>query len=282
MPADLRAHVRYPETLVRAQGEVYSLYHTQNPRVFFQREDLWNIAQQITVNEKGEKLSTAIDPYFVLMQLPGEQQGTEFVMILPFTPSNRNNMIGWMAGRSDGENYGKLVVYNFPESRVIDGPVQIEARIDQNAQLSGQFTLWNQQGSRVVRGHLLVIPIGRSLIFVEPVYLQAQRSPMPELRMVVLATQEKLGYGPTFTDAMNSLFGEAATKAVAPEQTGLAPTQPAPSATPTQDLQQLINKAIQEFDDYQRLTSQGKLGEAGQKLEQHKRTLEEIRQKAKP
>ena len=119
-------------------------------------------------------------------------------------------MIGWMAGRSDGENYGKLVAYNFPKSRLIDGPVQIEARIDQNAQLSAQFSLWNQQGSRVIRGHLLVIPLGRSLMFVEPVYLQAERSPMPELRLVVLATQEKLGYGQTFEEAMNSLFGEAA------------------------------------------------------------------------
>ncbi len=283
MPADLRAHVRYPETLVRAQGEVYSLYHTQNPKVFFQREDVWNIAQQITINEEGEKQSEAIDPYFVLMQLPGEQQRNEFVLILPFTPASRNNMIGWMAGRSDGENYGKLVVYNFPESRLIDGPVQIEARIDQNAQLSSQFTLWNQQGSRVVRGHLLVIPIGRSLIFVEPIYLQAQRSPMPELRLVVLATQEKLGHGQTFTEAMNSLFGEAAAKAAATEEPSPeAPTQPTPAATPTQNLQQLVNRAIQEFEDYQRLTSQGKLGEAGQKLEQHKRTLEEIRRLAKP
>jgi uncharacterized protein len=281
MPADLRAHVRYPETLVRAQGEVYSLYHTQNPKVFFQREDVWNIAQQITVNSKGEKQSEPIDPYFVMMQLPGEQQRNEFVVILPFTPASRNNMIGWMAGRCDAENYGKLVVYNFPKSRLIDGPVQIEARIDQNAQLSGQFTLWNQQGSRVIRGHLLVIPIGRSLIFVEPVYLQAERSPMPELRLVVLATQEKLGYGQTFAEASNSLFGEAAKPVEAP-QTGPAPTQPTPSATPTQDLQQLVNRAIQEFDDYQRLTSQGKLGEAGQKLEQHKRTLEEIRRLSKP
>jgi len=281
MPADLRAHVRYPETLVRSQGEVYSLYHTQNPKVFFQREDVWNIAQQITVTDKGEKQSEPIDPYFVLMQLPGEQQRNEFVLILPFTPASRNNMIGWMAGRSDGDHYGKLVVYNFPESRLIDGPVQIEARIDQNAQLSAQFTLWNQQGSRVVRGHLLVIPIGRSLIFVEPIYLQAQRSPMPELRLVVLATQEKLGYGQTFSEAMNSLFGEAAATATE-AQPGPAPNQPTPSATPAQDLQQLVNRAIQEFDDYQRLTSQGKLGEAGQKLEQHKRTLEEIRRLAKP
>jgi uncharacterized membrane protein (UPF0182 family) len=278
MPADLRAHIRYPETLVRAQGEIYGLYHTQNPKVFFQREDVWNVALQVTLDEQNKKKNIPIDPYYVLMQLPGEQQKNEFVLILPFTPASRNNMIGWMAGRSDVENYGKLLVYNFPKSRLIDGPLQIEARIDQNAQLSGQFTLWNQQGSRVIRGHLLVIPMGRSLLFVEPVYLQSENSPMPELRLVVLATQEKLAYGQTFAEAMNSLFGEAATKAPAPPE----PNQPAPSATPAPDLQQLINRAIQEFEDYQRLTSQGKLGEAGQKLEQHKRTLEEIRQLTKP
>ncbi|HEV8203256.1 MAG TPA: UPF0182 family protein [Pyrinomonadaceae bacterium] len=282
MPADLRAHVRYPETLIHAQGEVYSLYHTQNPKVFFQREDAWSIAQHIRINEKGEKVSEPIAPYFVLMQLPGEQQSNEFVIILPFTPASRNNMIGWMAGRSDGEHYGKLLVYNFPKSRLIDGPVQIEARIDQNAQLSGQFTLWNQQGSRVIRGHLLVIPIGRSLMFVEPIYLQAERSPMPELRLVVLATQEKLGYGQSFNEAMSSLFGEAATKPTAPPEQGQTPQQPTPSATPAADLQQLVNRAIQEFEDYQRLTSQGKLAEAGQKLEQHKHTLEEIKQKTNP
>jgi len=282
MPADLRAHVRYPERLVQAQGEVYSLYHTQNPKMFFQREDVWSVAQQVTLDKDSKKQSAPIDPYYVLMQLPGEQQKNEFVLILPFTPASRNNMIGWMAARSDGDHYGKLVVYNFPKSRLIDGPMQIEARIDQNAQLSGQFTLWNQQGSRVIRGHLLVIPIGRSLMFVEPVYLQAERSPMPELRLVVLATQDKLAYGQSFAEAMTSLFGVAATKTEAPAEPGAAPQQPTPSATPTQDLQQLVNRAIQEFEDYQRLTSQGKLAEAGQKLEQHKHTLEEIRRLAKP
>ncbi len=279
MPADLRSHVRYPETLVRAQGEVYSLYHTQNPKVLFQREDVWSVAQHVTIDREGKRQSGPIDPYYVLMQLPGEQQKNEFVLILPFTPANRNNMIGWMAGRSDGENFGKLLAYNFPESRLIDGPVQIEARIDQNAELAGQFTLWNQQGSRVIRGHLLVIPIGRSLLFVEPIYLQAERSPMPELRLVVLATQEKLVYGLTFAEAMTKLFGGAATETATPEPSPETPSgaQPSPSPAPGQNLQQLVIRAIQEFEDYQRLTSQGKLGEAGQKLEQHKRTLEEIR-----
>ena len=278
MPDDLRSHVRYPETLVRAQAQVYGLYHTQNPKVFFQREDVWSVAQHITLDREGKKQTAPFDPYFVLMQLPGEPQKNEFVLILPFTPANRNNMIGWMAGRSDGENYGKLLVYNFPESRVIDGPVQIEARIDQNADLAGQFTLWNQQGSRVIRGHLLVIPLGRSLLFVESIYLQAERSPMPELRLVVLATQEKLAYGQTFAEAMNNLFGDAA-KVAAPSAQQLTP---APSPSPGQNIQQLIDRAIQEFEDYQRLTSQGKLGEAGQKLEQHKRTLDEIKRLSRP
>ena len=283
MPPDLRAHIRYPETLVRAQGEVYGLYHTLNPKVFFQREDVWSLANQ-ALDAQGKKEAQPIDPYYVLMQLPGEANKLEFVLILPFTPASRNNMIGWMAGRCDGENYGKLLVYNFPKSRLIDGPIQIEARIDQNSQLSGQFTLWNQQGSRVIRGHLLVIPTGRSLLYVEPIYLQAVNSPMPELRLVVLATQEKLGYGQNFADAMNSLFGSAATEVSQekppPSPSGTPePGAPKPTAgpTPAQNLQQLVTRALQEFDDYQRLTAQGKLAEAGQKLEQHKRTLEEIR-----
>src|SRR6266849_6035018 len=172
MPADLRGHIRYPETLLRVQGEVFSLYHTQNPKVLFQQEDVWSVAQQVVLDEQDKKQVQAIEPYYVLMQLPGEQIKAEFGLILPFTPANRNNMIGWMAGRCDGDNYGRLLVYDFPKSRLIDGPLQIEARIDQNAQLSAQFSLWNQQGSRVVRGHLLVIPFGRSLLYVEPIYLR--------------------------------------------------------------------------------------------------------------
>jgi len=288
MPADLRAHVRYPETLVRAQGEVFGLYHTQSPKVLFQQEDVWSVAQQVVLDDQDKKQVQPLDPYYVLMQLPGEQQKSEFALILPFTPASRNNMIGWMAGRSDGDNYGKLLVYDFPKSRLIDGPLQIEARIDQNAQLSGQFSLWNQQGSRVVRGHLLVIPIGRSLLYVEPIYLRAESSPMPELRLVVLATQERLAYGASFEEALKSLFGEVAPAAPdkKSDQKGAQPApkpgaSPQPSPTPqaagAPNVQQLINSAIQEFADYQRLTAEGKLSEAGKKLEDHKRTLEELR-----
>ncbi len=286
MPADLRAHIRYPETLIRVQAEVFGLYHTQSPKVFFQREDVWSLASQVGIDEQNKKQAQPIDPYYVLMQLPGENAPAEFVLILPFTPSNRNNMIGWMAGRSDGENYGKLLVYNFPQSRLIEGPLQIEARIDQHAQLSAQFSLWNQQGSRVLRGHLLVIPIGRSLLYVEPVYLQAQRSPMPELRLVVLAIQERVAYGPSFEEALASLVGDATkvpAAATPPEGTakpGTSQPRPSPAPVAAANTQQLILRAIQEFEEYQRLTAQGKLAEAGQKLEQHKRTLDELRRSA--
>ena len=161
-----------------------------------------------------------MEPNFVLMKLPGEQ-ALEFIEILPFTPANRNNLIGWIAGRSDEPHYGNAVVYHFPETRLVDGPLQIEARIDQNAQLSGQLSLWNQQGSQVVRGSLIVIPVGRALLYAEPIYLQAQRSPMPELRIVVLALQDRLAYGPTFEAALAALFGQA------PSTLSAAPHAPA-------------------------------------------------------
>lgn len=293
MPADLRAHVRYPQTLMETQGQVYGLYHTQNAKVFFQREDLWSVASQVSLKD-GKREVEPLEPYFVLMQLPGEQTANEFVEILPFTPANRNNMIGWIAGRSDGEAYGKLIAYNFPKSRLIDGPLQIEARIDQNAQLSSQITLWSQQGSRVRRGNLLVIPLGRALLYVEPIYLQAERSPMPELRLVVVATQERLGYGPNFEEAMKSLFGDAAGATLAqtkpeeakpetPKGTEAKPseTPAAPQTSLPPDTQRLLNQALSDLEEYQRLTAQGKLGEAGQKLESAKRALEEAKRQQK-
>src|ERR1700736_1799953 len=142
------------------------------------------------------------------MKLPGEAS-IEFVEMLPFTPANRNNLIGWIAGRSDDPHYGSALVYNFPKNRLVDGPLQVEARIDQNPQLSQQLSLWNQQGSHVRRGSLLVIPIGRALLYAEAIYLQADRSPMPELRLVVLALQDRLVYAPTFEAALADLFGGA-------------------------------------------------------------------------
>src|SRR5208283_1560226 len=251
MPSELRKHVRYPELLLKLQAEVYGLYHMTDPEVFYNREDLWTVATEVGMSEGGEQATQVMPPNFVLMKLPGET-GVEFVGILPFTPANRNNLIGWIAGRSDGAQYGTSVVYNFPKTKLVDGPLQIEARIDQNAQLSGQLTLWNQQGSHVRRGALLVIPSGRALLYAEPIYLQAERSPMPELRLVVLALQDKLAYGPTFESAMAALFGGAASSMSAPisAPTTSAASEPARGAPasaaspqPSADLNALIAEA---------------------------------------
>src|SRR5215472_9771722 len=209
MPPALRKHVRYPELLLQLQAAAYAVYHMTDPQVFYNREDLWTVASEVGMDESGQQKTLAMEPNFVLMKLPGETN-VEFVEILPFTPANRNNLIGWIAGRSDGTHYGTSIVYDFPKTKLVDGPLQVEARIDQNAQLSGQLTLWNQQGSHVRRGTLLVIPCGRALLYAEPIYLQAERSPMPELRLVVLALQDRLVYGPTFESAMSALFGGAA------------------------------------------------------------------------
>ena len=283
MPSGLRKHVRYPELLLKLQAEVYGLYHMTDPGAFYNREDLWTVATEVGMSERGEQTTQAMQPNFVLMKLPGET-GEEFVEILPFTPANRNNLIGWIAGRSDGAQYGTSVVYNFPKTKLVDGPLQIEARIDQNAQLSGQLTLWNQQGSHVRRGALLVIPCGRALLYAEPIYLQAERSPMPELRLVVLALQDRLAYGPTFESAMASLFGGAVSSVSATS----VPTEPvrrapasAASPQPAEDLNALIAEAAKDLADYQRLTAEGKLGEAGQKLEELKRALDKLNTRQK-
>jgi uncharacterized protein len=298
MPPVLRAHVRYPELLLQVQAAVFGLYHMTDPDVFYNREDLWTVATEIGSTEQRQQV---MEPNFVLMTLPGERS-TEFIGILPFTPANRNNLIGWIAGRSDGEHYGQAVVYDFPKTRLIDGPLQIEARIDQNAQLSGQLSLWNQQGSHVRRGSLIVIPIGRALLYAEPIYLQADRSPMPELRLVVLAVQDRLAYGPTFEAAMAAMFGDApSTLSAQPSTQSLPGSQGAPAsqsnaalpgaagpALPAaagargagpEDLNALISDAARDLSDYQQLTAAGKLGEAGQKLEQLKLKLEELQRR---
>jgi uncharacterized membrane protein (UPF0182 family) len=276
MPAAVRKHVRYPELLLNVQAAVYGLYHMVNPDVFYNREDLWSVATEIGMPDQRQQV---MEPNFVLMTLPGERS-TEFIAILPFTPANRNNLIGWIAGRSDGEHYGEAVVYDFPKTKLIDGPLQIEARIDQNAQLSGQLSLWNQQGSHVRRGSLIVIPIGRALLYAEPIYLQADRSPMPELRLVVLAVQDRLAYGPTFESAMAALFGTGPSMLSA-QASPAAPTSRPASAAATAgaapgDVNGLIAEAARDFADYQQLTAAGKLAEAGEKLERLKHTLEEL------
>jgi uncharacterized membrane protein (UPF0182 family) len=287
MPAGLRQHVRYPDLLLKVQATAYGLYHMTDPEVFYNREDLWTIANQVSVGAGGPQAANPMEPNFVIMRLPEETDtDAEFVNILPFTPANRNNLIGWIAGRSDGDAYGTAVVYDFPKSKLVDGPLQVEARIDQNPQLSAQLTLWNQEGSNVLRGNLIVIPIGTGLLYVEPIYLQAQQSAMPEMRLIVLALQDKVGYGPTYEAALASLFGEAPGAGLEPQAAAAGKTEGAAAATganagaaaapATPQIQALIDQAAQALRDYQQLTAAGKLDEAGAKLQALKQALDQL------
>jgi uncharacterized protein len=280
LPDGLRKHVRYPELMLQLQATVYGLYHMTNPDVFYNREDLWSVATEVGMGEQRQQAQQVMEPNFVLMTLPGERR-IEFIEILPFTPANRNNLIGWIAARSDGEHYGKAVVFDFPKTKLIDGPLQVEARIDQNAQLSGQLSLWNQQGSHVRRGGLIVMPVGRALLYAEPIYLQAEHSPMPELRLVVLAMQDRLAYGPTFEAALAALLGHAPSTLATQAAPASSVARPTPATTNNQEASvgtsdALVAGAAQDLAEYQRLTAEGKLGEAGQRLEQLKQKLDQL------
>lgn len=201
MPPSLKAHLRYPEGLFRAQAEMYRTFHMQDPQVFYNREDLWSIPTELFADTRQP-----VEPYFVIMRLPGEAK-EEFLQLLPFAPSNKDNMIAWLAARSDGDNYGKLIVFKYPKDKLIYGPMQLEARINQDPDISAQFTLWSQAGSSVIRGNLLVIPVGKANLYVEPVYLQAERGSIPELKRVIVSTGNRVVMEPTLGQALNRLYG---------------------------------------------------------------------------
>ncbi|HEX2172915.1 MAG TPA: UPF0182 family protein [Dehalococcoidia bacterium] len=230
MPESLRAHLRYPEDLFKEQADIYRTYHMVDPRVFYNKEDLWQIPNEIYLNERRP-----MQPYYVVMKLPNESR-EEFVLIRPYTPSGRDNMITWLAARSDGPNYGKLVAFKYPKESLVYGPMQIESRIDQDPVVSSQLTVWNQQGSRVLRGNLLVIPIGQSNLYVEPIYLQSEQSQLPELKRVILSTGGSLVMEPTVSQAIESLFRGVPTGAPAggPDAAPAAGTAPGVSLTPDQ------------------------------------------------
>jgi hypothetical protein len=197
MPEDLRLHIRYPRTLMKIQARMFATYHMTDPRVFYNKEDLWEIPAY-----RGKKM----EPYYIILRLPdGDKE--EFVLLVPFTPSKRDNLAAWMAARCDGKHYGEVVVYTFPRDRLVFGPRQIDARIDQNAYISQQLTLWGQRGSDVIRGSLLIIPIEKSLLYVQPLYLVAtDRVGLPELRRVIVAYGDKVVMKETLEDAIRSLF----------------------------------------------------------------------------
>ena len=208
MPEGLKAHIRYPNNLFQIQASVYGKYHMEDVNVFYQKEDVWDIASEIYGMEKQQ-----MKPNYYIAKLPGEEKA-EFFNSLPFTPKSKQNMTALMVARNDGDNYGQLVLYQFPKSRTIYGPEQIEAQIDQNTEISKEFSLWNSSGTKYRRGNMFIIPINTSILYLEPVYLEAQNSSIPEVKRIIMAYDDEIAYEETLAECLVSLFGDGAEEGV--------------------------------------------------------------------
>lgn len=242
MPAALRKHLRYPEDLFRVQSTMYATYHMLDPQVFYNKEDLWQAAQE-TIQGGTQPM----DPYYMIMRLPGET-ATNFRLIAPFTPVTKNNMVAWLSADCDGSDYGRLIVYKFSKDKLVFGPLQIEARINQDPTISQFLTLVNQRGSTVSQGPLLVIPVGGSLIYVQSLYIQAEQGQLPELKRVFVSYSDQVVMEATLGDALQRLFGlPAEGGAVAPVIAPATPTGTAATTVPA-SLATLINQAADHYD----------------------------------
>lgn len=239
MPESIRAHIRYPNRLFSIQAEVYKRYHMNDVKVFYQDEDIWDIANEIYGTEER-----TITPNYYIMKLPGEK-AAEFVNTIPYTPKNKRNMTGLLVARNDGENYGKLVLYQLPKDKTIYGPMQIEAQIDQNTEISKEFSLWNSSGSTYSRGNLFVVPIEQSLLYIEPVYLEATKESIPEVKRVIVAYGDRIAYKETLDEALDSLFGSNSTQKDEP-QAQVSGDSDEPQAGPSTS--DYIAKANEEFE----------------------------------
>jgi uncharacterized membrane protein (UPF0182 family) len=261
MPADLRSHIRYPQTLMSIQARIYSTYHMTDPQVFYNKEDLW----KIPVRSAGNR-SEQMEPYYTVMKLAGVGTKEEFILMAPFTPARKENMIAWMAARCDGENYGKLLVYNFPKQKLVFGPQQIESRIDQNPVISQQLTLWDQGGSRVLRGSLLVIPVEQSLLYVQPLYLEASGGGLPELKRIIVSYGNAIAMEDTLETALSRIFSG-----------GVGSRLPEPNtAAPVQDWRGLARQARDHFERAQRAARQGDWAGYGSAVQDTERALKDL------
>lgn len=270
MPPNLRDHIRYPVDFFDVQRFMFGRYHMTDPTVFYNQEDLWEIPTEIYGG--NEQL---MESYYVIMSLPGETK-EEFILLIPYTPNNKNNMVSWLAARSDREHYGKLVLYQFPKQELTYGPMQIEARIDQNPEISQLITLWGQKGSQVIRGNLLVIPIEESLLYIEPLYLQAEKSEIPELTRIIAVYQNQVAVGETLDEAL----ARAILQSPGSRQAGSFTTTPkkVPSDATSQSIEEMVTAALEHFRNSQVYLKEGnwaaygeeqkKLGEILDKLEE--------------
>jgi hypothetical protein len=272
MPADLRAHLRYPEDIFRIQTQVFATYHMDQPQVFYNKEDQWEIASAGDRDGQPELM----EPYYTIMKLP-EATAEEFLVMLPFVPKNKQNLAAWMVARCDPENYGQIVAYRFPKQKQVFGPRQIIGRIKQDAEISGQLTLWDQRGSKVKFGTMLVIPIKESLLYVQPLYLQAETAKIPELKRVIVAHgEDRIAMGETLEQSLNKLFGQATTTPQPPPQTLASAAQPQAAPPPTSANSGLAAQALQQYDRAEQALREGNWARYGEELKRLRATLEEL------
>jgi uncharacterized membrane protein (UPF0182 family) len=269
MPADLRRHVRYPEDLYQAQTALYTIYHLTEPDAFYHREDQW----QIPVLDQRERNA----PFMrrMVMRLP-EEDSAEFIFMTPFTPRQKDNLAAWMVARSDGANYGQLIVYRFPKQSLVFGPRQVVNRINQDTEIARQITFWDQRGSEVIRGELLVIPIEEALLYVQPLYLRAQGGQIPELKRVIVAYQNRVVMEETLERALARLFGgemppprDPSAPATPTDTTGFVPlaTAGAPSAVAAPATAELIRQLRDHYDRATAAQRAGNWAEYGVQME---------------
>jgi uncharacterized protein len=261
MPADLRKHARYPEVLFSAQAQAYRTFHMRDPQVFYNKEDIWDVARNVS-GQTGQ--AEPVEPIYIVATLPGEKQ-PEFLLVLPFTPRGKDNLIGWMAAQCDGDHLGELIFYQLSKQQLMYGPMQIESRIDQDQDISKDLTLWNQQGSHVLRGNMVALPVNGDFLYLESIYLQATEARMPQLKKVVLAMGDRLIYRDTFGEALADLRGASASKSASTTaaNTGSTTTpSPASAAASAQSeaaladrlarLREQAEQLVRELDEMQK------------------------------
>lgn len=274
MPGFLKAHRRYPEGMFNIQSSVYQTYHMQDVRVFYNKEDLWTVPREYYAGR--EQL---MEPYYVTMRLPDEERA-EFLLMLPFTPVNKNNTIGWLAARCDGENYGRLLAYHFPKDRLVYGPSQIENRIQQDTDITEQFALWGRGGSQVIRGNLLLVPIGRSHLYVEPVFLQAEGAGLPELKRVIIAAGDQIAMEPTLDQSIAAVFGTGPLPEEVDEaEEGEADGVPVEEVLPP-EIADLVAEARAHYDRAQEYLRAGDWAGYGRELDALQAVLDELEELA--
>jgi uncharacterized membrane protein (UPF0182 family) len=275
MPEDLRTRLRYPETIFAIQASVFATFHMTNPAVFYNKEDQWEVP---AIDDQGGQ-AVRMQPYYTIMKLPGEQQA-EFIQMLPFTPRQKDNLAAWMVARSDGDRYGQLEVFQVPKQRVVFGPRQVVARINQDQVISPQITLWNQQGSQVIQGTLLVIPIEESLLYIRPLYLRAAGGRIPELKRVIVAHQNQIVMEETLEAGLERMFppgnrGATARAKGTPE--GAPAAVPAPGPDP--GLADLLGRASEHYDRALKAQREGDWALYGEEIKRLGQVLEQLKKR---